>query len=369
MGQVSHPERAEPSAADGPRRECAEPSAADDSRREQAGPSASAETRRERVRRLAAQERFTLYDLVQVMELLRSPGGCPWDREQTHESLKRYLIEEAYEVLEAIDLKDGDMLCEELGDVLLQVVFHADVADGFGIDDVATRVCRKMVMRHPHIFADVSVRGSADVLRNWEQIKRDEKGISDRATVLKKVPPNLPALMRAYKVQQKAADAGFDWDDVMPVLEKVREELREVEEAIKEAAAAGAAAEAAAEAEAGAATEAATEAAADAVTEAAAGAADAVDTAGAVAVGASATAADAAAAAVEEEIGDLFFAAVNLSRFTKTHPELALTSATEKFIQRFDAMEQLIRSDGRSLEGMALAEMDVYWDRVKHGGG
>jgi tetrapyrrole methylase family protein/MazG family protein len=187
-----------------------------------------------------------------------------------------------------------------------------------------------MILRHPHIFGDGSVRGSDDVLRNWEQIKRDEKGIDDRATVLKKVPSNLPALMRAFKVQQKAADAGFDGDDIQPVFAKVNEELGEVEAAID-------AREAAAVAQA---------------------AADAQNIAEARSV-------EAQSAAVEEEIGDLIFAAVNLSRFAKVHPELALTSATEKFIRRFDEMEQLMRADGRAFEGMSLAEMDVYWEKVK----
>ncbi|MDR3121501.1 MAG: nucleoside triphosphate pyrophosphohydrolase [Clostridiales bacterium] len=258
------------------------------------------------VARLSAQERFSFDDLVAVMETLRAPGGCPWDREQDHVSLKRYLIEEAYEVLEAIDEKDETLLCEELGDVLLQVVFHANIA-AFDIGDVISGVCKKMVTRHPHIFGSVVAETSEAVLTNWEQIKREEKDLTDRSSVLKRVPHNLPALMRAYKVQQKARDAGFDWDDIGPVLGKAAEELDEVREAL------------------------------------AAGRAD----------------------AVQDEIGDLLFAVVNLSRFAKVHPELALTAATEKFIRRFEAMERLAEKDGRALDGMSLTEMDAYWKNVK----
>ena len=258
---------------------------------------------------LIEKTRYTFDDLVHVLEALLAPGGCPWDREQTHESLKRYLIEETYEVLEAIDLHDSEGLCEELGDVMLQVVFHANIAASFDIGDVITSVCKKMISRHPHVFGAAVADTSDEVLTNWEQIKREEKGLTDRhAPVLKRVPANLPALMRAYKVQQKARDAGFDWDSVTPVLDKVEEELAELRCAI---------------------------AAGDAV-------------------------------GAEDELGDLLFAAVNLSRFIKVHPELALTAAIGKFIRRFEAMEDLISGEGRRLADMSLADMDEYWLKVKN---
>jgi len=256
---------------------------------------------------LAGKERFTFYDLVRIMELLRAPGGCPWDREQDHVSLKRYLIEEAYEVLEAIDQKDDAHLCDELGDVLLQVVFHANVSEAFGVDDVCTAVCRKMIKRHPHVFGDAVAETADEVLVNWEQIKQREKGAKDHASILRGVPANLPALMRAYKVQQKARDAGFDWDSAAPVAAKVEEEWAELGEAMR--------------------------------------------------------AAD--ADATEDEFGDLLFAAVNLARFAGVHPELSLTRATEKFIRRFEAMERAVAAEGKQLAGMPLVEMDAYWERAK----
>ena len=270
---------------------------------------------------------YNFDDLVGVMETLLAPDGCPWDRAQTHESLKRYLIEEAYEVLEAIDAGDSELLCEELGDVLLQIVFHANIAAQFGIGDVINAVCKKMITRHPHVFGDVVATTPDEVVTNWEGIKRKEKGTTGHAQVLKHVPANLPALMRAYKVQQKARDAGFDWDGIGPVLDKVEEELAELRRAI-------------------------------AASEAGRGE---VDKGGGAAGGAS----DSDATAVEDELGDLLFATVNLSRFAKIHPELALTASTEKFIRRFTAMEDIITGEGRALAGMTLAEMDVYWDKVK----
>ena len=256
---------------------------------------------------LIDKETYDFSDLMRVMDALLAPGGCPWDREQTHESLKRYLIEETYETLEAIDAKDDALLCEELGDVLLQVVFHAKISGGFTVGDVIGGVCKKMISRHPHVFGTAVADTADDVLTNWESIKRREKGLTEHAQALKRVPSNLPALMRAYKVQQKAKDAGFDWDDIDPVFEKVVEELSEVRAALQSG----------------------------------------------------------DKAAVEDEMGDLLFAAVNLSRFVKTHPELALTSSTNKFIHRFDAMENMINGQGLSLSDMSLAEMDVYWEQVK----
>ena len=256
---------------------------------------------------LINKQSYEFGDLLRVMEALLAPDGCPWDREQTHDSLKRYMIEEAYETLEAIDAGDAAMLCEELGDVLLQIVFHAKIASSFTIDDVIGGVCKKMISRHPHVFGSAVANTPDEVLTRWEDIKRDEKGFTDYAQTLKSVPSNLPALMRAYKVQQKARDAGFDWDDINPVLDKVEEELKELRGAV----------------------------------------------------------ASRDNASVESELGDLLFATVNLSRFAHTHPELALTASTEKFIKRFAAMENMITGEGLNITDMTLGEMDVYWERVK----
>ena len=298
---------------------------------------------------LAEKKQFDFADLVTIMERLRAPDGCPWDGEQTHDSLKRYLIEESYEVLEAIDLKNDAMLCEELGDVLLQVVFHAHIAESFSISDVISGVCRKMIHRHPHVFGDVTVHDSDEVLVNWEEIKRREKGITDCATNLKKVPANLPALMRAFKVQQKAAEVGFDWDDIAPVFDKVLEEVEEVKDALRQR----------------------TEAAGGTTKDKSGG--DRTDDADIhtddtdIRMDDTDDRMNAGSAddAVADEVGDLLFAAVNLARFAKVHPELALTAATEKFIRRFALMESLATQENRPLENMSLTELDQYWDRAK----
>jgi tetrapyrrole methylase family protein/MazG family protein len=339
------------------------------------------------------KEHYSFGDLTDIMEKLRAPGGCPWDREQDHESLKKYLIEETYEVLEAIDKKSDADLCEELGDVLLQVVFHANIAKAFGIGDVIDGICKKMISRHPHVFGEAVADTSEEVLIRWEQIKRGEKGITRMAAPLRNVPANLPALMRAYKVQQKAADAGFDWDGVWPVLDKVREELDELRDALKAeelaagqsgAAARGGARHGAGEAHGvgesgssrragdepnGAPEEAADGGAAPDATETRADASGEPEMSSAArdeaAQGGAALCEAENRAAVLEEAGDLFFAAVNLSRFARVHPELALTAATEKFISRFEAMEAIAGGDGKSLEGMAPGEMDGYWERAK----
>jgi tetrapyrrole methylase family protein/MazG family protein len=179
------------------------------------------------------KDKYTFSDLLDIMKLLRSENGCPWDREQTFDSIKKYLIEETYEVLEVIDLKDKKRICEELGDLLLQIVFIAQIAreeESFTIDDVITEISRKMVLRHPHVFGEVKAENSDEVLTNWEQIKKKEKGIESQTDVLKDVPSNLPALMRSYKVQQKAAQVGFDWDNIEDVLKKVDEEILELKD-------------------------------------------------------------------------------------------------------------------------------------------
>lgn len=250
---------------------------------------------------------FQFRHLLDIMEMLRAPGGCPWDREQDHVSLKQFLIEETYEVLEAIDLQDMDKLLEELGDLLLQVVFHAQIANEhgeFNIMDVTTGICRKMISRHTHIFGDVKVNSAEEVLINWEAIKKQEKGFKSHTQVLRDIPSNLPALMRGYKVQKKAAQVGFDWDRVEDAIAKVEEELQELKDAYQEG----------------------------------------------------------QQESINEELGDLLFAVVNVSRFFKQQPELALTSTIEKFIRRFEYIEQ---NAGRPLEEMTLEEMDSLWDQAK----
>ena len=250
--------------------------------------------------------RYCFDDLLRVMHTLRQ--RCPWDGEQTHESLRKYLIEEAYEAVGAIDEDDMDHLADELGDVLLQIAFHSDIAADMGefsISDVTTAIVSKMIYRHAHIFGDVHCDTADDVSRSWEQLKKAEKGLTTQSSVLADVSTGLPALMRAAKVQKKAANVGFDWDDALGALPKIHEEADEVLAELE----------------------------------------NHRDPA--------------------EELGDLLFSCVNVARLAGLEPELLLQAATEKFIRRFTAMENLIISDGKSLEGLTLAEMDVYWNRVK----
>jgi len=256
------------------------------------------------------KDRYEFSDLVDIMKILRSENGCPWDREQTHESLKKYLIEETYEVLEVIDLKDKDRLCEELGDLLLQIIFHAQIAaeDGkFDINDVITGICRKMIQRHTHVFGDAKAENADEVLVNWEAIKKKEKGQKSQTEVLRSVPANLPALMRSYKVQQKAAQVGFDWDNIDDVFAKVHEEIKELEDVYKSK----------------------------------------------------------NVERIMDEMGDVFFALVNLARFLKVQPELALTGTINKFIKRFEYIEQESEKMGKRLENMKLPEMDELWNKAK----
>jgi MazG family protein len=245
--------------------------------------------------------------LSAIIARLRAPGGCPWDREQTHASLRAGLLEEAYEVVAAIDAADDVNLREELGDLLLQVIFHSQIAaeEGrFDFEAVAREVSEKLIRRHPHVFAAEHCTDSAEVLLRWDEIKRGEKGAAP-ASALDGVPGSLPGLMRAEKVQKKAAKVGFDWSEVAPVVEKVREELAEVEAAGDDA------------------------------------------------------------QKLEEEIGDLLFAAVNLARKLKVDAEVALHRATNKFASRFHAVESLTRQRGLELSGMSLSELDLLWDEVK----
>ena len=257
---------------------------------------------------MAERKRFCFADLVEILDILRGENGCPWDREQTHESLRKYLIEEAYEAVGAIDEGDIDALADELGDVLLQVVFHANVGKShgdFAIGDVTSNICRKMIYRHAHIFGNDKCATAQEVTANWEKLKKAEKGLTSQASVLADVSKGLPALMRAHKVQKKAANVGFDWDTALEALPKVHEEAQEVK----------------AELDAG---------------------------------------RDPA-----EELGDLLFSCVNVTRLCGLDAEELLKNATEKFILRFTAMENLIKCAGKSLEGLTLSEMDVYWNQVK----
>ena len=245
--------------------------------------------------------------LLDIIAKLRGPGGCPWDQEQTHGSLRAGLIEEAYEVAAAIDARDDENLREELGDLLLQVVFHAQIGrdEGrFDFDAVAREVSAKLVRRHPHVFGNDQCVDAADVLLKWDEIKRAEKG-HVAESVLDGLPVGLPALMRAQKVQKKAAKVGFDWEDAAPVFAKVREELAEAEAVLGDP------------------------------------------------------------AKLEDEIGDVLFSVVNLARKLKIDAEPALHRATEKFSGRFRAVETLARERGISLDGLPLAELDKLWDEVK----
>lgn len=241
------------------------------------------------------------------MARLRAPDGCPWDREQTHRSLRQHLIEESYEALDAIEAGNHDALREELGDVLLQVVFHAQVASEagrFDFEDVARAIADKLVRRHPHVFGKGKAHTSADVLRQWEQIKKDEKR---RTSILTQLPRSLPALLKAEKVQHKVARVGFDWKHVRDVVAKVDEELRE----LKAALAAGDRRQ------------------------------------------------------FEEELGDLLFAVVNLARFERLQAEELLQRAIRKFTRRFRRVERAVQRQGRKLEECTLEELDALWDKAK----
>ena len=254
------------------------------------------------------KEKYNFNDLLRIMEILRAPDGCMWDREQDHQSIRRNFIEETYEVCEAIDEQDPEHLKEELGDVLLQVVFHTQMEKEkgvFDIGDVADGICKKLIYRHPHIFGSVEVGSSEEILRNWDELKRKEKHQKSDTDTLASVAKSLPGLIRAEKLQKKAAKVGFDWENAQGALEKAGEELDEVKRAI-------------------------------------AGDGD-----------------------PEEEIGDLLFAAVNVARHLKVDPERAMEKTCNKFIRRFADMEQQAKEENKALSGLSLAELDTLWNRSK----
>ncbi len=252
--------------------------------------------------------RYGYYDLVAVMQRLRAPGGCPWDREQTHESLKADLIEECYELNDAIDEQDDAHIIEELGDVLMDVVFHSVIADEqgrFNETDVADGIVKKMIYRHPHVFGSEKAENSADVLKRWDELKQKEKNQKTQKEVLCAVPKRFPALMRSAKVQKRAGKVGFDWNSASEALPKVYEELEELKAAMD------------------------------------------------------------GSGNLSEEAGDLLFAAVNVIRLLGLDPEQLLHDASDKFISRFGRMEELAKADGFELSELSLAEQDVYWEKAK----
>lgn len=256
------------------------------------------------------KDRYDINDLLKIMELLRSPGGCPWDAEQTHESIRNGFIEETYEVIEAINKNDRELLLEELGDVLLQVVFHAEIEkekNSFDFSDVCDGICKKLVERHPHVFGTVNVENTDEVLKNWDDIKRKSKGQKTQGSSMLKVPKELPALMRAEKLQSKAKKVGFDWPEISGALDALESEIRELKEAMNT------------------------------------GNHD----------------------EIEGEMGDVLFSCVNVSRFLDVEPEFALTRSNEKFISRFLEVERLAAEQGINMKEKSIEELDELWNQAK----
>lgn len=253
---------------------------------------------------------YKIEDLLDIMEQLRGENGCPWDKVQTHQSIKKSMIEECYEAIDALDSGNDDAFANELGDVLLQVVFHAQLAKergAFDFDRVVNEICNKLISRHTHVFGADKAGDAEEALSNWEKKKKKEKGLETYTDMLKDVPHYLPSLMRSEKIQKKAGSVGFDWDSIEPVYEKLFEETDELKEA-----------------------------AAEGNTE-----------------------------KIEEEYGDLLFAAVNLGRFLKVTPEIALAKASDKFIARFEKMEREAAEQKLDLSELSLAQMDAIWEKIK----
>ena len=262
-----------------------------------------------KVERLLGLERYSFDDLCEIVMILRSNVGCPWDKEQTHRSLRKDFIEETYEVIEAIDTEDPKLLREELGDVLLQIVFHADIEheEGrFDINDVANDISAKLIHRHPHVFGELKLDNSDDVLANWDKIKGVEKQRNTLTDKLRSIPPMLPALMRAQKVGKKASF--FDFPTVEDVYAKLNEEIAEVKEAAES------------------------------------GNKD----------------------AVMEEMGDLLLTVTSLARKLGVDSEQALFNATNKFLDRFEMVESAVLEQGKNVENMSMTELDEVWDSIKH---
>lgn len=262
------------------------------------------------VAELNGKENFTFDDFRLLVEVLRHERGCPWDREQTHQSIRKNMIEEAYEAAEAIDINDPKLLCEELGDVMLQTLLHSSISSangGFNVDDVITGICKKLIIRHPHVFGEVSVNNTGEVLSNWEAIKQATKGNKTATESIESISSALPALVRAHKIGQKAAKHNFDFANAADSLDKVEEEVKELREAMSQG--------------------------------------DHKHT--------------------EEEVGDLLLAVVNTARLLGIDSEEALHKANQKFFNRFALVEKLALSEGGTLKDKTPSEMLELWEKAK----
>lgn len=256
------------------------------------------------------KDRYDINDLISIVKVLRAPGGCPWDREQTHESIRKNFIEETYEVIEAINKKSPEMLREELGDVLLQVALHAEMEREKGVfdfDDVANDIVQKLVIRHPHVFGDVSAKNEEEALDSWNAAKAKSKGTTSQAQAMHSVPRELPALMRAQKIQHKAAKVGFDWENADGAFDKLYEEINELKTAVSHH----------------------------------------------------------NQSEIEDEFGDVLFSCVNIARFLKVDSEEALTAATDKFLSRYETVERLAQERGIDMKASSVEELDVLWEEAK----
>lgn len=253
---------------------------------------------------------YSIDDLIEIVKLLRGEGGCPWDREQTHESIKADFIEETCEAIEAIDLKDTELLREELGDVLLQVVFHCRLEEevgSFRFDDICYGICKKLIVRHPHVFGSVQADNTDQVLKNWDAIKMQTKGQESYTDTLTSVAKSLPALMRAQKVGKRAMRAGMDFRTAQDAIDCIANEKAELDAAV----------------------------------------------------------ANGDKKNIEEELGDLLFSCVNAARHLGVDAELALKASTEKFINRFSVTEELTKAEGLNMKELPIEELDLYWDKAK----
>ena len=256
------------------------------------------------------KDKYNIEDLIRIVEVLRAPGGCPWDREQTHQSIKKNFIEETYEVIEAINKDDAEGLREELGDVLLQVLLHCQMESEKGVfdfNDVANDLCKKLVVRHPHVFGEKSAQNEAEALERWDEIKLKTKGMKKQSEAMLKVPREFPALMRAQKIQEKAAKAGFDWNDENGAIEKLFEEINELKTALS---------------------------------------------------GGNQN-------EISDEMGDVLFSCVNISRFAKSDAKESLSASTDKFLSRYLIVEKLAEQRSVNMKEAPIEVLDQLWDEAK----